>query len=273
MKNVLLLLSLLLLALSVNAQSVALPNGDFENWNTGINDTPLNWHIHEYGQILRTTDKHSGNYAIELVSKYDTAGKVRWASVTLGLSSAQPGMPFTNIRDTLTGYYKCTGSDVGRAYIEVLKDRWAIGVDISYMFPPVDSYTYFEIPIWAPDTPDHLFVEFFSGDNGDGNALYLDDLKLKNPPTNIGNVANQEKGVIVYPNPASNTLYIESTSNSIDTLEVNIYSYMGMLMYSSHVEESSSQRFSIPVGNFPTGLYQYKVGKGGETIAGTFMKE
>lgn len=279
MRRTLLFVCILLSVLSAQAQPIQLPNGGFENWNL-TNDTPVNWFIHDYGEVTRTTDKHSGVYAVKLVSKYDNLGNVMWASVTLGTNSLLTGMPFTNMTDTLTGYYKyiTTGSDAGSIYFEVQKDGWSIGNGSNYKFTPTAIYKYFEIPIAVNDTPDHLYLEFFSSDYNsppftDGSALFLDDLQLKNSPTSINNAIATTNKVVVYPNPTVSTLYIKQTGKNIKFPEVFIYNFMGDLIYSNRFKEQSGSTIRVNVGDFAVGLYQYRVSVGDEITTGTFIKE
>ena len=279
MKRTLLFVYILLSVLSADAQPIQLPNGGFENWNL-TNDTPANWYIHDYGEVTRTTDKHSGVFAVKLVSKYDNLGNVMWASVTLGTNSHFTGMPFTNMTDTLIGYYKylTTGSDAGSIYFEVLKDGWSIGNGSNYKFMPTAIYKYFEIPIAVNDTPDHIYIEFFSSDiNGGphvyGSTLFLDDLQLKNSPTTFNNVISIGSKVVVYPNPAVSTLYIKQTGKNIKFPEVFIYNFMGDLIYSNRFEEQSGSTIRVNVGDFAVGLYQYRVSVGDEITTGIFIKE
>lgn len=279
MRRTLLFVCILLSVLSTQAQPIQLPNGGFENWNL-TNDTPVNWYIHDYGEVTRTTDKHSGVYAVRLVSKYDNLGNVMWASVTLGTNSLLTGMPFTNMTDTLTGYYKylTTGSDAGSIYFEVQKGGWSIGNGSNYKFTPTAIYKYFEIPIAVNDTPDHLYLEFFSSDYNsppftDGSELFLDDLQLKNSPTSISNAIATTNKVVVYPNPAVGTLYIRQTGKNIEASEVSIYNFLGEIVYSNRYEQSLLNTISVPVGDFALGFYLYRVRVGEEIMTGTFIKE
>lgn len=282
MKIAVLLLSILVSVLSAKTQPIQLPNGGFENWNAVTYDTPANWHIYENGEVIRTTEKNSGTYAVKLVSKFDRIGNVRWASITLGPNTLQPGMPFTKMTDTLTGYYKyiSPGSDTGSIYLVVSKNGRVVGgmSASNFQFTPAANYKYFEIPITANDTPDLLFVEFFSSDiNGgfhtDGSALFLDDLQLKNSPTALNDVINQEEKFVVYPNPITNTLYIKLIKDTKEVVEVSIYSFIGKLVYSRNFEQSILKTFTVPVSDFATGLYQYRVTIGDVTTTGKFIKE
>lgn len=263
------------------SMSVPVAGGEFENWTSKSIDEPGMWINNGYGEVTKTTDKHAGTYAAKLVSKDDGSGYIEEASITIGsLTTPQIGMPFTKNIDTLTGYYKYTTSGTDAGIFSLLfmdANNMPVGSGIDYLLNPQANYTYFEIPISLTDTPARLMVNITSSDfNGnpvDGSTLYIDDLQLKNPPTSIGNVSHQTKNFVVYPNPATNVLYIKQTNSTKEDVEVSIYNIAGKLIFTQHYEQNLFKTISIPIQDFAAGLYQYKISNGEQISAGKFIKE
>ncbi|MBP8033937.1 MAG: T9SS type A sorting domain-containing protein [Bacteroidia bacterium] len=89
-------------------------NGDLENWQTITNSQIVGWKINGNNQNLnyRTTDKHSGTYALELQTQPPSfgGGNVSAAYATTGYFTnngpQKGGLPFSNQIDTLVFYYK-----------------------------------------------------------------------------------------------------------------------------------------------------------------------
>jgi hypothetical protein len=83
---------------------------------------------------------------------------------------------------------------------------------------------------------------------GEGHLVpglfYFDNLVLLNPSGVINQTAVRTN---VYPNPASDVLYLENAANLND---VSIYSVVGQLIYQSEKVNSS-----INISDFPTGIY------------------
>ena len=78
--------------------------------------------------------------------------------------------------------------------------------------------------------------------------------------------------IILYPNPAAETLNIESNSNPVQS--ITIFDVTGRVNFSiPHVRDGKVGIISIPVNNFPPGIYFIKLGLGNGSYEGKFMKE
>lgn len=74
------------------------------------------------------------------------------------------------------------------------------------------------------------------------------------------------KGFMVYPNPASDVIYIRPASGSTVNA-VNVYSVIGQKLYSV-TDKNTTEEFSISLSNFQTGTYMISI----ETNNGTYTK-
>lgn len=72
---------------------------------------------------------------------------------------------------------------------------------------------------------------------------------------NLSSTDNQSSlSIIAYPNPYSNSFYLDSTSNSASDLNVKIYDITGRLLENKKIESSKINSTSFGE-NFPTGIY------------------
>lgn len=259
--------------------SMSVPGGDFENWTAKSLDEPGDW-ILGGGNVSRTNDKYSGSYAAQLTSKDDGSGWVDPGSLTLGSMGPQMGMPYTKMVDTLIGYYKYNtpGSDVGFlvAYMTDANGN-IIGQPTTMQLNPAANYTYFELPLASSVAPARLAVSItssdYSGNPVDGSTLYLDDLKLKNTPLAIGDINRQANNFAVYPNPASNILFVKAPAAVTNDIQINIIDVTGKTVYNRTVNHATFGTFSVPVDTYTPGIYHYTITSGDVKTQGKFIKE
>ena len=91
---------------------------------------------------------------------------------------------------------------------------------------------------------DQVVIQFGGEGHFVPGQFSFDDLVLLNPVGIRNNIAEQTK---VYPNPATDVLFIENASQF---QQVSIYSISGQLMY-----QSDAVNNSIDLNNFSSGLY------------------
>ena len=155
--------------------------------------------------ISKTTDKHSGKYAVKLESKYwgtDTTatGLLIPGLLTIGtFITAEPfvlqGKPFTAKPAKFQGYFKYTSvkSDSAVIYAKLSKFNQlkgssdTIAVAKMVVLNSVNSYQLFDLnfdymlPALTPDSLSIVFVSSGGGQNFKGQAgstLFIDDIKL-----------------------------------------------------------------------------------------------
>lgn len=266
------------LAFDDGSLQVQAPDGDFENWATTFYDDPDDWYNSDFGDVVKSTDKYMGTYALKLESKDDGSGFIDAGGIMLGdMSSPNLGMPFNRKIDTLTGYYKyaTSGNDSGVISVVAIDGNgMPMSGYISHKLSAVNSYTYFEIPISSTNTPARLVVDIassnYSGTPVDGSTLFIDDLMLKNSPTSIGNV-KRSLSFTVYPNPAKEILSVKLHEGITEPIEVAIYDMAGRVLYNNSF--AASDQINIPVSTFTPGIYQYNITSGDRNANGKFVKE
>lgn len=158
--------------------------------------------------VSKTTDKHSGNYAVKLESKLwgpasDTQSLLIPGLLSIGVFiTAEPflvqGCKYTAKPSSLQGYYKYTSiqNDSAVIYAKISKFNQIMGTsdtiaEAKFVIKnTVSSYQAFNInfnyylPTLTPDTLCIVFVSSGGGQNFKGqvgSTLFIDDIKLTYP--------------------------------------------------------------------------------------------
>ncbi|MCD4731994.1 MAG: T9SS type A sorting domain-containing protein [Bacteroidales bacterium] len=197
-------------------------------------------------------------------------------------------MPVDSIPDKLSGYYKyfAVGPDtalggltlyhynVNTGNTELLEEAFT-------QLPPADDYTYFEIEVdyFSLPEPDTMNIAFASGNVdeesiyiGLGSVLYVDALEITYKPNLVG-VKKHQKEIThqVYPNPASNKIYIEFQDILKNDISVTVSNSMGTLVYQKKINPLVTNQLDISVQNFTPGLYFYIIESGKNSFKGKFI--
>lgn len=276
-------------AININAQMQP-TNAGFENWvNIGPAENPLDWssfnNFYNYqvpALSFKTTDKHSGTYALKVVS--DTA-------------TVPP--PFgTNTLDTLTGYVFLGGPDMSnpgitytdrpvlmqafvkgtilsggnamiiatlRKYNTVTNVRDEVGKAMYFTNTSIANYTAVSVPFNYSLTsiPDTLVIEVMAGNGGPGafimpgNEFFVDDISFTFP-VGINEMSMDQLTVNIFPNPTSDKVTIAS-SEKINAIE--IYNILGEKMYSmKNFKQQTS--YEIDLRSFQKGIYFIRINDG-----------
>ena len=217
MKKLFYLLIAVLFTFSLNAQTIPVPNGDFEFWNPVAYDNPTNWdspNISLASIPFNSTwvvtkeiaNPYAGTYSAKLECKnvnIITSTMVVPGFLTLGdlavntstsEVSITGGIPFTDRPDKLTGFYKFlpTGSDM--AMFEIVLLNYDPGtmtvidtIGSGYFFPSVATTGWesfeAEIDYTSNATPNFLNVNILCSTNSVvGSTLFVDDLELYTEP-------------------------------------------------------------------------------------------
>ncbi|MGZ3866982.1 MAG: hypothetical protein ACXVNR_11650, partial [Bacteroidia bacterium] len=168
-------------------------NGDFENWTFRSGYSLNGWDLS--GAVQQTTDKNSGNYAIEIMTIQNN--NVYSGNATTGQSfpgTTLPRYPFSNAIDTLSFYYKYSPADPADS-AQVLLNFWKNHVQtsgIGRLLPAKGSYTYVQIPFNLATAPDSVIVFLNSSKNCcnlpssyNGADLKVDDIMFKSQQTPV----------------------------------------------------------------------------------------
>jgi hypothetical protein len=278
MKNLIVIFALLA---SDILNSVAQPNGGFENWTTTSGyQTPDNWQTLNFLSVLSNpisafkatgVDKHSGNYALKLktifvannpapVTINDTIGYVFTGKVIISPPSLKIGIPYVGRPSKLEFWakYLPVGEDVAGIYVSVHKwngtgtDTLAIGnvkIDSAY------TYTFFQIDLnyLSTEISDTLVIAFSSSYKKSlariGSTLYIDDVAL----TGWVGIEEQNKyadKMKIFPNPAKDNITIATEMEGAD--HVNIINVEGKIIGSYKIQNYS---LNINTSYYAEGTY------------------
>ncbi len=267
-----------------------IPGGSFDNWTSQSFDAPSGWASGTYGNgnsgVSRSTSHHSGSYSLQLTTQPNTGGgggsTVESGVATTGHftnNGPQGGLPYTRIKDTLTGYYLYAPTGTDTAMIGVtLTAAGAIVGGGNYNFTAASTWTYFEMPFTAGSTPDSMRIDIQSGSwmaAAPGSVLNIDYLQLKSqplPPLGISQVNNGGNSITAYPNPTKDVLNIRFNYPVSGTVSAKIYDLTGRVIDKGDYNTPASI-ITFPVGHLPSGLYFYEVTNNGNTIRNKFVKE
>jgi len=195
-KTITIFLSVFLISFIGRTQTIQ--NAGFENWsNQFLFEDPDGYSssntlsISALGEpnALKTTDSHSGNYAVSLETVPTSENPVKGAVYIgqVGEEMIWGGMPFAERADSVTGYVKFDVKPGDTAYVGVLFKKLGqpLGVCLATFIGAQDEYQYFSqpvqwfIPIVSPDT---IAVAILSsalfGDAIVGSKLTVDDLSF-----------------------------------------------------------------------------------------------
>ncbi|RYY16380.1 MAG: hypothetical protein EOO36_11255, partial [Cytophagaceae bacterium] len=188
-----LLLTLCLGCLALSpARAQAVANGGFETWaaRNGV-DAPTGWLTTDdvvlsafglplpTGSFTKTTDAHSGTYALRLETKSTLLGALPGAvggGTKVGPNIALPGgLPFTGRPAMLQFYYKLSGPQppvaANGAFVQMLLTRTVGGVvqplasAQQYLTTLTNNYVLVQVPLLylSSATPDSVRLAFSSG--------------------------------------------------------------------------------------------------------------
>lgn len=279
-----------------------LPNAGFENWHTyaiytsptdsflvsdpnafySLNLGTTGYDISGTVGATKSTDSHSGSYALRLTSGVFDLNPLGFpivdtsAIVALGLLPNGPGqepiegVPFTFRPTKFSFWYKY--QPVGTTDTAIVSVRFSNSVDgdigraeYKIFGSAVNTYTKVEVDInWdSPNMPDTVEVGMASGMCGIvlgsdpidgsqiGNTLYIDDLLFVYGTTGI-NEAKTELDVTVSPNPASDRLTISFKEDNKGETTLNIYNVLGSLALTKTINQNNEQ---IDVRDLQSGHY------------------
>jgi hypothetical protein len=256
----------LLPALNSNAQSAL--TEDFESWSTvsGV-EVPDNWvtsdqkasHINNnYHTVFKSTDSHTGNYALKLKSINSSPD---YADARASAAFAVSGVSRPQY---LTGYYKSSmdSTDSFFIYVNLYKSNGtAHPVLAGYIFNThlalAATYTSFSIPVTylTNDDPDSGYISFWVIQNGTNTTheVFIDDLGLT--AAGIAQVSPEFQGSL-YPNPARAKVTYTLTGTPNGKYTVTLHDMMGRVL--NQVYEGipiGKLKLEIDLQSYPAGVY------------------
>jgi hypothetical protein len=286
-----------MLTFNVNAQTPT--NGGFENWIplTGY-DSLAGWSsTNQYWTstngfpvgVTKTTDAHSGTYALRAETMLGTGGDSTEARVSLG-NVLGKGVAFTQQPTALNFWYKypvANGANV--ASIKLALTKWNSSTHspdiVAMTFPfnvssAVSAYTLVQLPIFYPGgpmAPDTLLIYIVSSNisgspsnpESPGSVIYVDDMSLDGVTTDAQYLFADDKTVSIYPNPVSESFTLSLTEN-MKNAEIQIFDVLGKIVYNGMVASINNK---INVNDIPTGLYTIRISDGNQVSTKKFLKQ
>ena len=259
-------------------------NSGFEDWtNYGTYEDPDNWITENQATSIsgvvtatKSTDAHSGNYAIRLETKQVITETVPGTAISGALNPLSLlidiGVPINIRPDSMCGWYKYIPFPADLGSIEIIltkynpttKLRDLVGSGI-FVATPAANYTQFTIAIIylttdPADLPDTAVVSLISGSQtfAAGSVLYVDDICLvytpTPPPADIEDFT--ETGFSVYPNPASEFINIDLLGKSSRDATFQLYDITGKIVMKLPGPRASN---SFAVNGLNIGLYYFQV--------------
>lgn len=264
------------------ASQPAMLNGDFELWTPIILYKPAQWYMNNGGgssSVTQTTDKHSGNDAVEMKTTVgnDKSGPVASAgSISTGYyerncnNNCSPlgGFPLANQIDTLGFWYKYApmGGDTAVVSLNFKKN----GVAMYYTEKKLNSaasYQYVELPFNTWQVPDTVIVQFQSSLwqhtslGYVGSVLKVDEAGFKSQKVTTGILNHRmDEKITIFPNPGNGIFSIQSDVK-ISLIEVK--NMLGENIYSVQPIDNDAV---IDLSNQPKGVYFYQFKRGLEII-------
>lgn len=271
------------------ASQPALMNGDFENWtnyNTPVTLDDWNPMRNNREGIAKTTVAKDGNYALELTSylgqekdeNENVFTRNRPGYLTNGYWSNscncnKGGIPFTNMIDTLSFWYKYSPSSTDHAEvsIEFRKNGSSFEWQMVSLYNTA-SYRYAELPFNVGQSPDSIIINVISSswDNIDlafvGSKLTIDKMMFKSEIMYSGlNETTDNNLLDIYPSASNGVFSVKNPENL--RLNIEIYNAAGV-----RVSEISGTNIEINLTNDPGGVYFAKINLQQKTIVRKIIK-
>lgn len=274
MKKHFLLFALLGATSLANAQSV--PNGGFETWtNFTTYEDPQYWSgmnamsmLGASPTAIKSTDAHSGNYALKLITsvsdiggdgEMDTIpGMILLGNMDMMSGTGTAGAAFAHRPDSLIGWYKLISPNNVPFQLQFSSTKWDAGTQsaetigvANYEGNASSNYVRFSIPItyWGSVNPDSIQVYIANSAEGSGvgNQLFIDDLSFVT--NNTTGIEERSAQIYMYPNPVTTLLTIQSDQPIQRMLVKDI---RGRQLFE---KIGNSENYQVETSNFAAGTY------------------
>jgi hypothetical protein len=261
-------------ALSSFAQ-IPVPNFGFENWINA--NQPSDWLVRKTTSS-QSNDKYAGNYALKLQTTIvpgngDGDGTINSLPPN-GTDGWQPAFPVSARHSTLNGYYKFSplNGDSCQFIVILYKHGYnhpTTGNIVGYGHlckSANSSYTPFTVSIYYLDgstIPDSAFIiicaykgwDFVTNTEGSplGNStLYIDNLSFDGFINGINTIPNTVIELNIFPNPASDIVFLSVDNKNNADLALNIYNEIGELVKSELLKQNQKK---INTNDLSDGIY------------------
>jgi hypothetical protein len=247
-----------------------IPNGNFEQWNTVSKNTINDWQFFSGEGISRSTDKYKGEYALKLETVDYGNGNIGAGYISNGPTNGQGlgGRPYTNMMDTLIGWYKYATTQTDTAFVGATFSKSGNFVGGAGRFLTATTvYTYFEIPLSAQMTPDSLLLSISSSSGSTpkkGSVLIIDEVQLKSAPlkTGLRSWSLTNNALQVYPNPFNTELNIGNANPSNEIVNYTLYDGNGKVALQGVLNNQN-----INTANLSNGIYYLLLSSDSHTLS------
>lgn len=249
-----------------------IPSGDFETWDSfGPYMQPTGWvSTNEYSPgpfyaVTRDTSHFPpsiGTYSIRLENNLSAGFPDGGGAAKTGdtLLASQGLFPITGHPTSLTGYYRFIpqNGDTMTIRIKLFLNGAEVAVGTGHSTVAEPAWTSFVLPISSYASADsaEILLAAFNIDTNvvapypqGSSVLYADNLNFDNLITSVNNISST--GISIYPNPASEQLYILTGDNS-EYLQLELIDQMGKVVLCSKIQNKQN----IDISFLPAGTYQ-----------------
>lgn len=274
----------MLLFLAAMLTKAQIPNNGFETWTsvgnyenpTGVWLTTNSFSSTSFYPITKTTDHYPlnvGNYAVKIsnnISLLPNLAGIGILQTNTSLGSGKPMFPITGHPNSLRGYYKFNqqNNDTMRIVIALYKNGSVVSSGIMDVNTSISNWTSFNIPLSAYATADSGFILMASyiaeppPTMPHGNSeLYVDNLSFDNLIVSIDD-NNKRLNCLIYPNPASDFIIVETPNSDCNEYIINIYNILGKLILSKKMSQNQQK---LHIGDLDSGIYSIEVKSKEET--------
>lgn len=271
---------------SLPGGSAAVPNGNFDSWNTVSYDLPRGWvaqNDFSAQPVQKTTDKYAGNYAIKIQNISTSTDKRPGLAETTGPHSGQynnfgpmPAFPVTTKPDTLFCFAKFSPQNGDSATIMVQLFRQGQSVGFSQLFMgPFTNYRLMKLPInyfaggLNPDSAVIQLAAFQLTKNNTqphgASVLYVDNLSFDKVITGIPK-DEQPLTFYMYPNPAHDRLNFQfedwRQARAINIMDIN----GRLVLHQIYCNQ-------VDIGALVKGMYIVTITTDNSTLVQKFVKD
>ena len=258
-------------------------NPGLESWlmvagSSGNYDNPKDWGntnsvqdlLGDPVSITKSTDKHSGSYAMKMQSSADMEIETTAGADPISYNIGD-GFPFTQRPAKLQFYYKFSGSyDVTVSVVFTANGGTEVVGDGDLTISAAKTaYTIAEIPMnyLTGNNPDHAVI-WITMSQGTGSVLYVDDFAFTG---SVGINENMEvsPNLVVFPNPSTSGIFtIHSDLNSTmvqDKMTAQITDVTGRMVAEYDQFVVASNDHVIDLSSYSSGIYFLNVSNGKNT--------
>lgn len=292
-KQLLFIIALMFVATISKAQ---IPNAGFETWTSmGSYNNPDSWScLNDITTSMSTytcmkgTPGNPGTSYLKLVSKTVTGlgvvpGIAVCGSINTTTMQADGGFPFTSRPANLTGSWQHMIFGSSQGYIDVTLTKWNSSTQMRDVIASAHNVLSGMAMSWANFT---IPLTYMSGSNPDScvivcassgstptvnDYLYVDALSFTGSVTGISE-NNFGANINVYPNPASELLFIGLSRLKGNSVSIQVFDAQGKNVRSEQSVNISSKT-SLDISALPKGNYVLNIITSEGIVTRNFIKQ